>query len=205
MTIVDKIIKPENCFLGICLPVKKDDFISSLDPKCHKTYSKIREKKLGYNLETLWEEDHLPLVNLILEKKKELERLGVKVCLDFSLVDMDHVWSYDVITIFAHHDDKVRMIELFDKMYDVRDIISHVPLDKNKIIDLTMCRSIALQTAIKTHRPNCIVAANKMETNPEFRFLCYKKAIELLQSKDINYIDAIKEVRILLLHSIKKQ
>jgi len=205
MTIVDKITKPQDCFLGMCLPVTKEDFFKSLETDSNKTYSKIRQRQLKYNRESLWEIDHFPLVRLFLEKKKELEKLGVKVCLNFSLADFKQIQNYDVATIFAHHDDKLNMVELFDGMQNVDIIIKSMPNDYDRILDMTMCRSISLQTAVTRHFKNCIIAANKMETNPEFRLLCYSKTISLLQSENINYIDAIARVRILLINSMKKK
>ncbi len=203
MAIVDEIIRPADCFFGMCLPLTKQDFFDSLDPGNNKTYSKIRQRQYaGYNREALWERDHEPLVRLFNNKKKELEELGVTFCLNFSLKDLAVLENYKASALFAHHDDELKKVELFDGMYDIDVIIKHIPAGFNRVLDFTLCESVPLQTAVKKVFRDCLAIANKLKTNPEFRLVCYSRAISFLQTENISYVDAIAKVRLLLINSI---
>lgn len=202
--IADKPVKPGNCFLGICLPLSKQDYITSLDNDNNKSYAKIRRKLLQFNIDSLWEHDHLPLVHLINDIKLKLQRLGVTVKTDFSLSDIASIAHYEVAAILAHYDDVKDEIELFDNQYKSDIIIDRIPVDYNGIIDLTMCQSTRVQMQIKARIKNCLVVANKMNASPEFRLLCYYNTVSLLGKEDISYVDAITKIRVSLLKSINK-
>jgi hypothetical protein len=204
MGVVDDVIKPKDCVFCMCLPLTREEYFESLEESSDKTYSKIRQKQLRYNRQYLWEQDHLPLVNLFNAKRKELEELGVNVLVNFPARDLGCVNSYKAAAIFAHHDDDQKTVEFFDGMHSVSAMMNYIPKGYNRILDLTTCQSVTLQTSIKKNFPECVVVANKMNANPEFRLLCYTSAIKLLQTHEINYIDAIAEIRIQLLKKLKK-
>jgi hypothetical protein len=205
MGLVDDIVKPSECFLGMCLPVTREAFLACLQEGSNTSYAKIRRQVLNFNPEALWELDHLPLVQLFMKKKEELEKLGVTVCVNFNTRDVPQIENFKVATIFAHHDDSISQVEMADGLQPVTTIMEHFPDAYDKILDLTLCRSIPLQTAIRTRFKKCLVVANKLEANPEFRLLCYSKAISYLQSADMSYVDAISKVRISIINSMPKK
>src|SRR4051794_8985896 len=100
--IAEKITKPSSCFLGICLPLSKQDFINDLQETSLKSYAKTRRKILKFNPESLYHYDHEPLVNLIKDVRAKIENMGVFVKSNFTLADVKQIINYQVVAILGH-------------------------------------------------------------------------------------------------------
>lgn len=93
-------------------------------------------------------------------------------------------------------------VEFFDKLYPVNDIVEHVPKDFHRTIELTVCNSIVLGEEIKRHRRNCLVIGNKEPADPVFRLTCYRYLLEMLNQKEMSYIEGYATLRKMLATSI---
>jgi hypothetical protein len=182
--------------LAIALPLTKEDFLKDLHAESPKDYAKTRQRKYNWEEEALWEIDHLPMVNLMLQICDEVKKMGCKVILNFTIEDLASINDYDVVTIVSHWNNKVDAVEFYDGMFTTIDIVEKIPKDFMGIFDLTICHSTALQDAIKKYRPSSLVIANKNPAQLDFRLLFYKTIIKMIYHKDINYIDAVADLRI---------
>lgn len=203
--IADDPTSPDQCLFGIALPLAKEEFFRRLDPSYPDNYVQLRKKQLSVNDETLWENDYAPTVHLFDAELNRLKEMGVHCQEQFSLKDLQRISGFRVTTLLAHHEEKDDLIELYDGRYTVDEFLTAMPAGFDGIIDLTLCRSISLQTAITRKFPNCLVVANKLDTGPEFRLICYRKTIGFLREGSMNYVDAITKVRLLLIKNDKKK
>jgi hypothetical protein len=203
--IADDHTRPTECLFGICLPLTKEEFQQRLSPAYPANFVQMRKQQLSFNDEALWDLDYGPTVRLFQHELGLLKELGVHCRGKFSLKDLSSLSQYSVATILAHHEEPAGLIELYDGRHDLNAFIAAMPPDYNGIFDLTMCRSAGLQMMIKRKFPQALVVANKLNTNPEFRLICYRKAISLLLESDISYIDAIAKVRLMLIKSPKNK
>ncbi|HVU57916.1 MAG TPA: hypothetical protein VHD83_22800 [Puia sp.] len=162
----------------------------------------MRKKQLAVNDKTLWDADYEPTVRLFEHELGLLRGMDVHCQKKFSLKDLTSIGDYSVTTIMAHHEEDQGLIELYDGRYDFPTFLDAIPSGYDKIFDLTLCRSTGLQMAIRRKFPDAVTVANKLDTNPEFRLICYRKAISLLQG-ELSYVDAIARVRLLLINSDK--
>ena len=91
-------------------------------------------------------------------------------------------------------------IELAGGMHPVDDIIRAIPASFTGFIDLTVCNSVLLGEAIKRERPGCLVVMNLNPTNFDLRIVVYRHLIRYLSRFRKNYLDAVSDLRIGVLH-----
>jgi hypothetical protein len=84
-----------------------------------------------------------------------------------------------------------KSVEFSDCMRGVSEIVASVPKGFSGLLDLTTCNSVILGKAIKSSRPNCVVAMNRYETPLHVRMPLYKLVIEELARSPSPYADTL--------------
>lgn len=198
----EKITKPNDCLFAIAIPLKEKDFYSDLISGNNKDYVNNLKKTFNYDDKQLWEYVHKPITNFINDIMIELSNLGTKVIVDFKSSDIYQILPYKVFTLLAHSVKDGQKIELFDGIITCENFVELLPSNFKGIYDMTICKSIFLQTQIKEKCRN-IVIANKDSASIEFRLLFYKYLIKFLSLNNCNYLDAFTKLRIELIKSKK--
>jgi hypothetical protein len=84
-----------------------------------------------------------------------------------------------------------KSVEFSDCMRGVNEIVAGVPATFDGLLDLTTCNSVILGKAIKSSRPNCVVAMNRYGTPLHVRMPLYKLVIEDLARRPAPYADTL--------------
>jgi hypothetical protein len=86
-------------------------------------------------------------------------------------------------------------VEFFDGLYSISDVIKHISLEYDRLLDLTVCNSILLGEAIKRQRRFCMVIANQEPTTFDFRLIFYQHVIKELARQHNSYLDLVIKLR----------
>jgi len=88
-----------------------------------------------------------------------------------------------------------RDIELADGLSTVGQFISAIPADFNGVMDLTICNSVILGSAIKRMRPEITVVMNQRAASARNRLVLYLAIVKELQRQPQLFGDAAVNVR----------
>lgn len=184
--------------MAIALPLTESEFFTSLSPESLKDYAKSRARHFGHGFSPrgLWEHDHKNLLHLIDDIVRRVRELGVNVKLGFGLADFDdpNFLEAEVFTLVAHWVDEKQAVELSDGLHPVSKLVEHVPKNFRGAFDLTVCRSLALQDALKVCFPENIVVGNAEPAMLEIRLPLYLAVIEWITLRPMHFVSARVEI-----------
>ncbi|NRB50909.1 MAG: hypothetical protein HRU41_24785 [Saprospiraceae bacterium] len=183
----------------------KADFFRQLELDSPHDYAKSRARKYAWQDHALWEIDHLPMVNLLHKTAQELQDMNGHVLFNYQIGDLQQIEQFQVVTLIAHWKSQQQQVEFSNGLFGIEQILDHIPPTFSGIFDLSICNSTFLQDALKKHCPSSLVVANKHATSLDFRIILYKTLIKMLNLKEMNYIDAMADLRIDLIRASSKR
>jgi hypothetical protein len=106
----------------------------------------------------------------------------------------DRLTRWEFEQAFPHCLASGRVIEFSDGMRTIPELIDAIPQNFSGLLDLTVCNSVVPAGAIRTRRPNCLIAANRRPAELRSRIYLYGLEIRLLAKRPIPFTEAIKQV-----------
>jgi hypothetical protein len=89
-----------------------------------------------------------------------------------------------------------KVIEFRDGIHAVPELVAAIPLNLDRLLDLTVCNSVIPAAYIRNKRSKCIVAANRKPAELRTRLYLYGLQIRLLDQEAKPYVEVIKEVHL---------
>lgn len=197
-SIFDAAFKPSDCFLGVALPLSKEDLEVHWDNTEADFIQHMKSSRSYTSPKDLWEVYQKP-ANSLIKMMEEVSRLGVNVIKRLQSDDLAQV-SSRAITIFAHYSTGHNKAELSDGLISPDQLANCLPKDYTGVVDLTLCNSINLAEPIKRRfKSNALVISNKHPATLSIRIILYKYLIQYLHSHDISYVVAVPKIRKMIL------
>ena len=183
------ITKPQNCLLGCCLPLEKQQFLDHFNGRQERDFIRSQFAAYSdYSGESMWTTVYGLFASTIKGLLEDVRKTGVTVLERFSLHDLPKLSGFDVFTILAHYNDKDEMIELFDGLCSKSNFVIALPDAFTGIYDLTACNGSLIRDEIRKRLTNQIISYK--DTLPIIQMLIiYKHVILNLEKRPINYID----------------
>jgi hypothetical protein len=99
----------------------------------------------------------------------------------------------EVFILFSHWSDNC--IEFADGLRKVADVASIIPVNYDKILDLCVCRSEPLVSAVRGTRPHCLVRyVAERAVIPRDWLLFFMVLFRYLSDRRVSYIQALEVV-----------
>jgi hypothetical protein len=184
MLISQVVVKPQECFLGIAVPMSRGSRRRNLRLSPRADFSARVNWPLYIN-DTL--NPYKPLLRTI-------RRLKVGLKEDFTLMDFRACardQRYKVIIIVAHWAGHA--VEFFDNLYSMDAILEAIPEKTAVFFDLNICTCRALAERLGIERVFSLVKHNKYDA-PSYAgawFLFYNYLFSLLSKCDLPYMEAL--------------
>lgn len=86
------------------------------------------------------------------------------------------------------------LVELYDGLFSIKDIISVIPAYFTGIIDLSICHSIIVQDEVKRVEPRRYAFATEEPLRLDFKIIFYKGLMQQLSSVPNDYVSAYFEM-----------
>lgn len=184
--IAERIIKPENCAIGFCIPTSRDDFMKD---------QSLSNKDFAKKFNGVWGRYDAGIVCYIDKFQPILTRLGVNVVHKLTLERLGELFcdeKLDVIVLFAHWNKDV--VEFFDGFAEIPAIIDQIPPGFSGFIDLCVCHPESLTIALRKERPNCLVRFTNKAATPYIWLYFYLELFNYIKGVDVSYLKALEEV-----------
>jgi hypothetical protein len=199
-------MSPRDCALAFTFPITRERFFRDLEPGSGKDFvrSWVARKK-GFSNEAAWMqyEKYARYAQAVAEKALAA---GVLVALDVTLADWAGlVRQRRVMSLFAHwhpptgENEADGKIEFSDSSVILPRIIDQIPEGYSGILDLAVCNSIVMGTAIKQKRPRCTVILNRHDTRMDIRLVLYRQALRALEQTGQDLTDVLANIHLSVL------
>lgn len=125
----------------------------------------------------------------------ELRNQNVVVREEISQEALADAGQFDVVIVVAHYDSGANALALRDRSLSIQDFTDCLPTSFSGIMDLSVCHSVEMVSAIKRRCPLCLVQA-ALSTVPLLgRILVYPQVAErFLNVEGIDYASAYNDV-----------
>jgi hypothetical protein len=92
------------------------------------------------------------------------------------------------------------LVELYDGLYSIQDVVAMIPPSFTGMIDLSICHSIIVQDEVKRVEPRRYVFATELPLSLDFKIIFYKGLMQQLSLVPMDYVSAYFE----LIRELKK-
>jgi hypothetical protein len=180
--VTQEVLGMGDCLLGISIPMSKLSFLKN----------RIFNKNADFTRNNLWEIYAADTVIPSRPVLKDLRSIKCRVVRNFTFSEFAGFFksSYKVIILFAHwQSDRV---EFYDGLYYIDEILSVIPPEASKIIDLNVCKCDKLAGRIATERKNILVKWLFKELTLPFPWLrFYTYLLYYIHQNPATYLDAL--------------
>jgi hypothetical protein len=161
----------------------------------------LEECRDGMHIELLQKQEIVNDVNTIIRSDRYSEaKTGEKHVLNIELLDGFH--NRNVLDgVLGNVVRPGNCVEFRDGLYRPEIVTASIPESFHGILDLTLCNSIFLAEAIKSHRShrNFIILSNENATGLKLRLLLYKHVIDEVAKTESSYRNTVRSFRSVLI------
>jgi hypothetical protein len=198
--IAKRVIKPERCVLAFGIPLSEGDFKRDLDRN---------DENFAKHFDREWTRYFEEVVHYFEMIRPRLIELGVTVRPRLTLDDFGALFKeqFEVIILFSHWDKKLNAVEFYDGFVPYHAIIERVPVDFDRILDLSVCHPDPLVDALEVGRPQCLIRRAKRgkKVIPRDWLYFFLALFTHLKDQDLTYIQAVEDVITAALEIIERR
>jgi hypothetical protein len=185
---------PAECALAFAIPTTAEEFVADLAAGPAKDFAAHVTRRAAAATDAdrraLFDASPYPPALAILDGvAADAAAHGVTVVRRLDLDALPGLLGrFAVITLVTHCTGE--LVEFFDGMHPVADMVTRVPYRSGAILDLSMCNSAVPADAVKARHPEWEVGSNRRVLELRKSLILYKHRIRLLAASPVNYIDA---------------
>lgn len=195
-SISEKVIKPERCAVAFGIPTSWQTFErDNTEPNGKNRFAK------GFG--SAWDKFGLEIIAPFQKVVPVVTKLGVNVRTDVTLAEFGQLVSneqFDLVVLFAHWGDDA--VEFHDGFACVPDMIEHIPVNFDRILDLSVCHPDSLVLALRRDRPDSLVRhigfrdeeKQRKKVTPRLWMFFYLALFKHLKHRDVTYNNALIDV-----------
>lgn len=177
-----------------CLPLTEDQFNKDKE-NCSKDFVRVHlSKENAYKQQ--WAGYYREVVLPYQKLKKQFEPYGFKFNESVTLsLFTELIKNYEVNILFSHcKADTDEEIEFFDRLVPIDEFVDAIPLEYNKIIDLSVCKPEQAAKKLRQSRKYAIVKSVNKPINLFVWLYIYALTFEIVFNNQAkSYPDAIEQ------------
>jgi hypothetical protein len=188
---------PLDCALSYAFPLSWKEFSNAAKFEPNDGFIRQWVRRFaGYPIERLWD-DYAPIASYAEGLAAEVSAAGVLVERHVDLNAWSHLMQHRrIVTLVAHRADRNNMdyIQFGENFVSVRDCLGAIPMNVDRVLDLTVCNSTRFVALIKSSRPKCTVLVNRNVARLNVRLAMYRQVLMLIKTGQYTFVDAMIRV-----------
>lgn len=184
-------LTPKQCCFLFCLPLSQAEFDSDNANSVkhfvreHLPLNKPTENKAN----ELWEVYQNEVVKPYEKFKQQFSKFGFhfieSVTFDVFKNQLD---KHTVLIIFSHcKTGKDEAIEFYDRLVKSNEFIAAIPLNYDKVLDLSVCNPTFTASELKTKRKMMVVKSSSKSISFIYWLYFYSITFEIIYKNKVNY------------------